>query len=91
MTPRRLPPLQLREGETIFIHWPRGTTEFEIQLRQPGHGNRVFTARVTYPVDLLRRPPSTGTADWMRTELEDEFNTAMEVKRSNHHPRKPRW
>lgn len=87
---KRLPPMELREGEALFVLWRPGG-DVEVQLRTPGRGGRVYTSRATYPPDLFRRPPNTMTADWMRAELLKEQSDAIDGQRTNRRPKKPKW
>ena len=88
--PRRLPPLELHEGEALFVNWAPRDDEVHVQLRCPGRTGR-YTARATYPTDLFRRPPTAATADWIRQELLDEFRVAKQARSTNRRPKRPRW
>lgn len=87
---RRLPPFEIREGETILVQWTKGG-DVQVQLRLPGPAGRIYTSRATYPPDLFRRPPNASTADWIRQELVAEQQTAITTQRSNRKPKRPRW
>lgn len=92
-TPKRLPPFELREGESLFINWAPGKNEVEVQLRMPSQTRKGghYVSRVTYPIELFRRPPTAGTADWIRGELVEEQHKAMDAARTNRRPKRPRW
>lgn len=88
-TERRLPPFELKDGEALFISRRDGEVHVQLRCAAPRGGH--YTARATYPVDLFRRPPTAATADWMRRELLDEFTVAMQTRRTNRMPKRPRW
>jgi hypothetical protein len=67
---RRLPPFELRPGESLFVSWPAPGADVDFQLRVDTPTGRL-TARVSHPSDLFRRPPSTAVADLIRAEMDE--------------------
>lgn len=86
---RRIPPLELREGESIFIHWLPSGDIVEVQLRGVMNG-RPYSSRSQFSSDSLRRPPSVGRADEVRAELVAQIIPQVE-RRTNRPTKKPRW
>lgn len=82
MPTRRLPPIEVRPGETLVVIWPTESADVQVQLRV-NTPQGYYRAHRFYSPDLFRRPPSVGVADFVRAELQADINSMRSRRRGD--------
>lgn len=91
---KRIPPFEVRPGESWLIHWPENSETVEVQYRVHKSSGGHDTAHGSYSADLFRRPPTAAVADWLRAELRADIERDERDRGrrgTNRPPKRPRW